>query len=598
MERGLAAALFIFLCSVLEVGAVDLGDLQVPASRIPAWEPGVEGGVPDISSWPAINASAYGAVGDGAANDADSIQSAIDAAAGMFGTDGRQGTVVELDAGTYWIPAPEDILMKSHVVLRGKGPKDTRILMQHGTTHSSSKGGWGPFFFLGSTQGGYINVTAGAQKGSTSITLEQSAAWNAGDWIFIRLKDRAGFLNNPQTNNDGEDIIAQILKVTGVNGNIVSFDRPLQIDYELVYHPYVQKILPVSNSGVEDLKLEMRDDTIDYYSQLVKFVYAVNCWLRNVEGYRGDHKEVHFQYSARNTITGSYFHNLLWVDLGRYPAGKDPAPNGYGITLTRGTTDNLITNNIFDYLYNPVVLQGGASGNVVSYNYISGVHDRFGIFFHGEYPHSNLIEGNDINNSITFDIYWGQQGPYNTIFRNRIQEGYDHVHGSYNAIRTYRDGRTNPSWYVGSYFNILGNSPIAMWQAPGVLRDWDIDTDNSWLERNVWRFNFIISNPPAEPTTTVLNNMQSDFPPAAWSDFKLPDSLYLDAVPQWWCQETPWPAVGADVDNFTSGGANLHMLPAERRFRDMACNKVGLPQDTQPPAQPSGLRVNRLSVRS
>ena len=58
-SSALAFGLWVALAN--PAAAMDLGDLQIPASRIPVFDPGVIGGIPDTSSWPVVNALSYGA---------------------------------------------------------------------------------------------------------------------------------------------------------------------------------------------------------------------------------------------------------------------------------------------------------------------------------------------------------------------------------------------------------------------------------------------------------------------------------------------------------------------------------------------------------
>jgi len=75
-----------------------------------------------------------------------------------------------------------------------------------------------------------------------------------------------------------------------------------------------------------------------------------------------------------------------------------------------------------------VLLQSGANGNVISYNYslnpnqsdsppANGAGD---LVLHGNYPFANLFEGNICQN-VMIDASHGINGPYNTFFRNRVQ---------------------------------------------------------------------------------------------------------------------------------------------------------------------------------
>ncbi len=112
--RRAALAAAILLAQLLVSEAADLGDLRIPRERIPAWNPGVEGGIPDTTRWPAIDARRFGAVPDDGEDDTAAINRAITAAAA-----GGGGKVAYLPAGTYLVSLGTPIALKSGVVLRG-----------------------------------------------------------------------------------------------------------------------------------------------------------------------------------------------------------------------------------------------------------------------------------------------------------------------------------------------------------------------------------------------------------------------------------------------------------------------------------------------
>ncbi|MCB0642162.1 MAG: T9SS type A sorting domain-containing protein, partial [Phaeodactylibacter sp.] len=89
----------------------------------------------------------------------------------------------------------------------------------------------------------------------------------------------------------------------------------------------------------------------------------------------------------------------------------------------------LIENNVFKRLRHSMILQAGANGNVFSYNYSTDPYwtevglppnSAGDIVLHGNFPYSNLFEGN-IAQNIVLDDSHGEQGPYNTFFRNRAE---------------------------------------------------------------------------------------------------------------------------------------------------------------------------------
>ena len=74
----------------------------------------------------------------------------------------------------------------------------------------------------------------------------------------------------------------------------------------------------------------------------------------------------------------------------------------------------------------------------------------------------------------------------------------------------------------------------------------------------------------------VTNSVMWD---PAIAEHNLPDSLYLSRLPEWWCQETPWPAIGPDV----AGYANK--IPATAAVRGAALHPDG---GADPERRPGG----------
>jgi hypothetical protein len=91
-------------------------------------------------------------------------------------------------------------------------------------------------------------------------------------------------------------------------------------------------------------------------------------------------------------------------------------------------TSVLVENNIFNELRHSMIIQMGTNGCVFGYNYSQrgysnasgeGIWDKPYISLHGHYPFENLFESNIVGWAYLGD-YWGDIGPGNTLFRNRI----------------------------------------------------------------------------------------------------------------------------------------------------------------------------------
>lgn len=69
----------------------------------------------------------------------------------------------------------------------------------------------------------------------------------------------------------------------------------------------------------------------------------------------------HVRESYRMEVRDSYFH-----DASKHGGGG----HGYGVMLSRNSSNSLVENNIFQRLRRGLILRIGASGNVMSCNYV------------------------------------------------------------------------------------------------------------------------------------------------------------------------------------------------------------------------------------
>ncbi len=563
MKRNFGSAI-CFLVVVLLVGLVcgiaegrDLGDLKIPAERLPGWNPGVEGGIPDTSGWHVfckVTDAPYNAVANDDKSDAAAINAAIAAAAAAGGSQ-----VVYLPAGTFRFDDGETIFMKSNVVLRGAGMEKTIIT---GNRISYS----GAIQFNGSKDNNLFKIVDKVlPRGAKTVTLNDAGNVSVGQYLHIYHDNDLSY-TLPEDNF--LQLMSHIFKVKAKVGNKVTMDRPLRHVFNTKLNPRGYIIKPISNCGLEEMKV-MFDDTKDanVKGPIVVWELATNTWAKNVYFYNGYRSHVKLARSTNTTMEHCRFERL------QYHANTKSHFNGYSIVFMESAIDNLITNNVFVNLRIVVVFNRGCSGNVYSYNYHNNANPAFwshGIFFHGKYPHSNLVEGNDTNGTIMAgDNWWGREGPRNTLFRNRLR--------GKGRIGTEDIMNPKPAPYsplMTGRLNMIGNIVYAIYSTPGCTYenggcyDFDRNSTNLWAERNITRdmrgagYGFIEKTP--EPTSVFIENASGDKAPASWAGFKMPASLYLDKRPDFWPGDKPWPGIGADVDDFSG---KLVKLPAQQWYQ-------------------------------
>ncbi len=194
----------------------------------------------------------------------------------------------------------------------------------------------------------------------------------------------------------------------------------------------------VDGSGIRDLRIEFsaaghtstrrRAGSIQHGIQLKYtsdfFIHGVTSGTANSDstslgqrrGQWGAHV-VLFQ-SYRCSITGSDF-----VDASLHGNGGE----GYGISFSNNTTRCRVEDNTFRRLRHSILLQEGATANVIGYNYSRDpYHTNFtpggpaDMSFHG-YQTANLVEGNVMERIHVDDN--GGSGQRNVILRNCLYSG-------------------------------------------------------------------------------------------------------------------------------------------------------------------------------
>ena len=116
------------------------------------------------------------------------------------------------------------------------------------------------------------------------------------------------------------------------------------------------------------------------------------CWVKNVESSHTDGSSIDLTSCFRCEIRDSYIHT-----------SDNPNPGGaILLSLSRGSADNLVENNVFWNANKVMVMRSTGGGNVIGYNYFedgwieyqpswveSGANAS-----HMTTPHYELFEGN------------------------------------------------------------------------------------------------------------------------------------------------------------------------------------------------------------
>ena len=613
--------------------AVDLGDLQVPADRIPFFDPGVEGGIPDTSTWPVVNALDYGATPNDGTDDSSAIDAAIDAAASL-GTP----AVVLLPEGTYNTLQPTKIHLKSNVVLKGEGPGKTFIYSSQGSGPSdviTIAGEEKYELFTGaiSTEDGRTTFTV---EGFNFETFYPGYSLEPGSRVYVR--------GSHGLDCDGDGVeethygACANEVVHNVEGNKLTLTEDIILDPSItsisfwVYPSY--KPIGGFNEGSNTLTLSQppffEEGVYILISQDNDERIHPNAWFARglgqvvkVVGINGNNVQIHpalridFNPDYNLKITKpDFIYNSGVEDLSIEVESVSPVPLYRGDPIKFTYVINSWVKNIYARnAYQNFVSISDSARLTIRDNHFKTVQkpdytNTYAISF-GRKASDCLVTNNILEDVWVTAIFSGSANGnvYSYNYHKDIREDHGIIHhGTYpfenliegndayrlthdcwwgkqgprityfrnraGEIRTSMNGACEAEGVVADQLNTIGNTANYYlsfpWCSYPNCFDYDRMNTNMWVEKNRYRINFIGVDTP-DSTNTFIDNVQGDVPPAEWADFDMPASLYLESPPSFWCEELPWPAIGSDVDDY----ANLNMLPAQRRYEGLQCTPVG-----------------------
>jgi len=387
------------------------------------------------------------------------------------------------------------------------------------------------FSITGTIEATEINVIEACEFGQYTCLIADSTYFSVGDWVLISDDDAELITSDWAAGTTG-----QLLQIDATAGFELSFDSPFRRSYELSNFPVVRKINPKENVLIENLTLKRLDETVGQ-SNNIGFNYAVNCAVKCIESEMCNFSHIRFQFSNNCEVAGSYFH-----DAHNYGGGG----KGYGVVCQFATGECLIRDNNFDHLRHSMLLQSGANGNVYSYNYSqdpfwTGValpaNSAGDIVLHGNYVYANLFEGNTCQNIVIDDSH-GQNGPYNTFFRNRAE-----LYGIFMNTSPATDRQ-----------NFIGN-----------------EIPNEGLFLGLYAF-------AGTDHFFYGNNHRGEVKPAGTNDL-VEASLYLEVAPFYYETYSNWPPIGypAAINTFNNEAyANFQSgweVQCENTYADLAIDE-------------------------
>lgn len=533
----------------------DGGIYTLPPDRATTWKPGIPGGIPARTSVCAsVDATAYG---NGARDATAAIQAALDGC--------PEGQVVSLSAGTFAISAT--LVVAKGIVLRGKGPGQT-ILRSNGFNGAVVSLG-APF----AHEAGSVDLAADAPKGATALRVANAAGFTAGTVALVDELWDAAYVQWSQARSPPGDPsrgwfsrfdrpVGQMVEIASVSGNALTLSAPLHIAFDTAHRAQLTRFdrPAVRNAGLEDLHVYGGGN------DNVVLTLAAYSWVKNVESEWSTGDSIALDRAFRTVVRDSYFHHSPEL----YPGG-----GAYGLSVSGGSADNLIENDIFWHFNKVMVMRASGGGNVVGYNYfedgfIGTTPQDYTQWMevgmnasHMTCPHYELFEGNEAFN-IDADNTWGNS-VYITFFRN-------HATGKRRSFPDVDNRRAiglmTGSWWYTFVGNVLGSpgmsatpyssfryesslpwdpQPVPMWQLGYDPEHWDRAADPKVLSTVIREGNFDYASGEVR-----------------WSGatYTLPQSLYLSEKPSFF-GGLSWPWVDP------TGSLKLQTLPARARFDAM-----------------------------
>ncbi|MGZ6398654.1 MAG: hypothetical protein ACXWRZ_16955 [Bdellovibrio sp.] len=495
------------------------------------------------------------------------------------------GQVVFLNAGSYKLGAGT-IQLQSNVTLRGAGANQTKLYFNgRGSCNGPAsvicaQGSW--------VQGGYgstpeflTNWTGGYTKGSKVLNFASTTGLNVGALVTLeQLNDTADTGQVYVCNTGGvcgyTDGIGdirpdrsqrQIVEVTAISGNQVTITHPLHMpNWRSSQSPsarWASGVVP-SGIGLEDLSIDLMaaNNTGGSESNIV-YLGVKNSWIKGVRSVMADRSHVNLYQSKGITLRDNYLYGSF-----------NGISTSYGVETFGASGDLLMENNLIQHSTAPIVINDGGANIVLGYNFTIDDYRAqpdylMSASFHVHSPGVShvLLEGNN-GLAMVSDDWYGSTN-FVTAFRNHF---YGDIYN--NPTKTTQTEIMQIAAYSRYYNfigNVLGRSDYYTVYEPSGSIGCDIT--------NIFCFGYSHATGGVEDALTKPTSMRwgnydtvtgtsrfvasevpsslANYPNPVPLTNTLPTSLYLSAKPDWF-GNTPFPAVGPDVNNGNISGYAGH----------------------------------------
>jgi len=392
---------YIIIIATVLTQNIYLFSQNIPSFRITNWNS--PGSSASFNFQQSVTLTSFGADTSGFVACDDALQQAINALNGP-------GEIF-VSKGTYLfeqtIELPDSILIQGEIDSLSLCPL-VRFKLSPGNNNHGIK-------ITGSEINTNCTITYPLIQGQQKLFVNQPQIFAEGDFIRLVPFDDSLLVNNSWAYHS----TGQIFQILQINGDSLLLNKPFRRSYNGNNLPVIYKLTPRHQVHIKCIKIE-RLDTTTSQSSNIYINSAADCSISGIESYYCNFAHIDILNSIHVSVENSFF-----KDAHSYGSGG----KGYGIMLQSTSGDCFIHQNNFEHLRHSMILQSGANGNILAYNYSTDPYwtetslppnSAGDLVLHGNYVYMNLLESNVVQN-IVIDNSHGINGPFNTFYRNRAE---------------------------------------------------------------------------------------------------------------------------------------------------------------------------------
>lgn len=266
--------------------------------------------------------------------------------------------------------------------------------------------------FVGDKQSGKSwKLAQDGKRGDLTLTLETPPSLSPGDAILLMAEHTERWREMTENATKVRDCRRYQFLVKKVQGNKITLNQPLRIDYPVADESFVQRIFPIRRCGVEDFSISQ---TEKLWTTGVLFLNAWECWAKGMKVTKAGRYPIYTRYAKWCEIRDCEF-NDAW-----YKGGGGTAYVGW-----ERSYDCLMENITTRGLRHAPCVQWAAAGNVVRDSTFMGSDAQW----HAGWANENLFEqcvvhayqgsgsyGHGAFSTAPHDRNHGPNGPRNVVY--------------------------------------------------------------------------------------------------------------------------------------------------------------------------------------